>query len=131
MKPLSKRTSRTSDSGKARKRKQTRNAYEDDEQRLIREFEENVHGNNAENEDETLDEVLDEDLDIFDLAMAYRDDGRKVHLADVPVKITRDEVLDAQRYDDFCETILACQGRHRDSAFFEDVRSRTRPTQEQ
>ena len=119
MKPLSKRTSRTSDSGKARKRKQTRNAYEDDEQRLIREFEENVHGNNAENEDETLDEVLDEDLDIFDLAMAYRDDGRKVHIADVPVKITRDEVLGAQRYDDFGQTILARQDRHRDSSFFE------------
>ena len=67
-----------------------------------------------------VDEVLDEDLDIFDLARAYRDDGRKVHIADVPVKITRDEVLDAQRYDDFCQTILARQDSHRDSAFFED-----------
>ena len=99
-KTLSNRTPRTSDSGNARKRKQTTSAYEDDEQRLIREFEENVHGNEAENEDETLDEVLDEDLVISDLAMAYRDDGRKVHIADVSVKITRDEVLDAQRYDD-------------------------------
>ena len=86
--------------------------YEDDEKRLIREFEENVHGNDAENEDE--------DLDIFDLAMAYRDDGRNVRIADGPVKITRNEVLDAQRYDDFCKTIPARQDPHRDSAFFED-----------
>ena len=51
-----------------------------------------------ENEDEALDEVLDEDLDIFELAMAYRDDGRSVRITDVPVKIIRNEVLDAQRY---------------------------------
>ena len=41
---------------------------------------------------------------MFDLAKAYRDDGRNVRIADVPVKITRNEVLDAQRYDDFCQT---------------------------
>ena len=52
--------------------------------------------------------------------MAYRDDGRNVRIADVPLTITRDEVLDAQRYDDFCQTILARQNHHRDSAFFED-----------
>ena len=127
-KTASERTPRTNDSGNVRKRdekrhrcrRQTKNAYEDDEQRLIREFDENVHGNDAGNEDEALDEVLDEDLDIFDLAMAYRDDGRNVRIADVPVKSTRNEVLDAQRYDDFCQTILARQDRHRDSAFFED-----------
>ena len=96
------------------------NAHEDDEQRLIREFDQNVQDNDAENEDEALNEVLDEDLDIFDLAMAYGDDVRNVRIADVPVKITRDEVLDAQRYDDFCQTILALQDRHRDSACFGD-----------
>ena len=113
----SNRTPWTSDPGNARKRKQTTNAYEDDEQRLIREFEENVHGNDAKKEDETLDEFLYEDLDFFDLAMAYRDDGRSVR---IPVKITRDEVLDARRYDDFYQTILARQDRHRGSAFFVD-----------
>ena len=96
------------------------NQYEDDEQLLIREFDQNVHGNDAETEDEALVEVLDEDLDSFDLSMAYRDDGRNVRIADVPVKITRNEILGAQRYDDFCQTILARQDRHRDSAFFED-----------
>ena len=103
-----------------RSRKQTTSPYEDEEHRLIRELDEKVHGNDAENEDKALDEVLDEDLDIFDLAMAYRDDGRNVRIADVPVRITRNEVLDVQRYDDFCQTILARQDRHRDSAFFED-----------
>ena len=80
-KTASERTPRTNDSGNVRKRnekrqrpqKQMTNAYEDDEQRVIRELDENVHGNDAENEDEALDEVLDEDLDIFDLGMAYRD----------------------------------------------------------
>ena len=50
------------------------NTYEDDEQRLIRELDRNVHDNDAGNEDEALDDVLDEDLDIFDLATAYRHD---------------------------------------------------------
>ena len=75
------------------------NPYEDDEQRLIRECDKNLHGKDMENEDEALDEVLDEDLDIFDLAMAYRDEGRNVRVADVPVKNTSNEALDAQRYD--------------------------------
>ena len=122
------RTPRTSDSGDARKqngirqrsRKQTTNRYEDDEQRLIRELDQNVHGNDAENEDEALYEVLHKDLDIFDLAMAYRDDGLNVLIADVPVNITRNGVLDAERYGYFCQTILARQDRHRYSAFFED-----------
>ena len=118
-KTLRNRTPRNSDSGNARKQKQTTNAYEDDEQRLIRDFDENLHCNDAENEDEPLDEVLDDDLDIFDLAMAYGDDARNIRIIDVPVKITRKEVLDGQRYDDFCQTILARQDRDRDSAFFE------------
>ena len=88
------------------------NPYEDYEQRLIREFDQNVDGNDAENEDD--------DLDIFELALAYREDGRNVRIAVVPVKITRNEGLDAQRYDNYCRTIPARQDRHRDSAFFED-----------
>ena len=139
MKTDSERTPQTSDSGNARKRtkkrhhsrKQTTSGYKDDKQRLIREFDENVLGNDSENEDEALDEVLDEDPDIFDLPMAYRDDGRNIRIADVPVNITRDEVLEAERFDDFCQTILARQNRHRDSASFEDdygVLRRRHPT---
>ena len=96
------------------------NPHGDDKQRLIREFDQKVRDNDAENEEEALDEGLDENLYIFDPAMAYRDDGRNVRIVDVPVKITRNEVLGTQRYDDFCQTILARQNRHRDSALFED-----------
>ena len=98
------RTPRTIDSGDERKRneirqrsrKQKTKRYEDDEQRLIREFDQDVHGNDAENEDEAFNEVLHGDLDMFDLAMACRDDGRNVRIADVPVRITCNEFIDAQ-----------------------------------
>ena len=73
------------------------NPHGDGEQRLIREFDQKVRDNDAENEDEALAEVLDEDLDIFDLAMAYTDEGRNVSIADVPDEIKRNGVLDAQR----------------------------------
>ena len=104
-KTASERTPRTSDSGDARKRngvrqcsrKQMTNPHEDEEQRLMREFDQDLHGNDAEDEYEAVNEVLHEDLNILDLAMAHRDDGRNVCIADVPVKITRNEVLDAQR----------------------------------
>ena len=99
---------------------QTKNPYEDDEQRLVREFDKKVHGNGAEDEHEALDEVLDEDLDIFHLPMANRDDGSNVCIAVFLVKITRNEILGAQRYDDFCQTILTRQDRHQKPAFFED-----------
>ena len=110
-KAASERTSRISDSGDVQRRKGTllrslkeaTNPYEDDEQHLIREIDQNIHGNDAENEDEALDEVLEEELEIFDLAMAYRGDGHNVRIADVPVKIKRNGFLGAQRYDDFCQ----------------------------
>ena len=77
-----------------------------DEKRLINGFERYSIKTNVENGEEALDDVLDEDLDIFDLALAYTDDGRDVRIADVPVKLTRDEILDAQRHEDFCQTVL-------------------------
>ena len=48
------------------------------------------------------------------------DDGRDVRIADVPIKLTRNEILDAQRHDDFCQTVLARQSRKTDSPFYED-----------
>ena len=93
---------------------------EDDEKRLLNGFERRSTNVNVENGDEALDDVLDEDLDIFDLALAYTDDGRDVRIADAPVKRTRNEILDAQRHDDFCQTVLIRQSRKMDSAFYED-----------
>ena len=93
---------------------------EDDEKRLPHGFERRSAKANVENGDEALDDVLNEDLDIFDFALAYTDDGRDVRIADVPVKLTRNEILDAQRHDDFCQTVRTRQSRKTDSAFYED-----------
>ena len=93
---------------------------EDDEKRLLNEFERKSTTENVENGDESLDDVLEEDLDIFDLALAYTDDGRNVRIADVPLKLTRNEILDAHRHDDFCQTVLTRESRKTDSAFYED-----------
>ena len=90
---------------------------EDDERRLLRGFERNSMKEDVENGDEALDDVLDEDLNIFDLALASTDD---VRIADVPVKLTRNEILDAQRHEDFGQTLLTRQSRKTDSAFYED-----------
>ena len=49
-----------------------------------------------ENGDEALKDVLDEDLNIADLAMACTDDGRNVRIADVPIKLTSNEILDTR-----------------------------------
>ena len=72
-----------------------------------------------ENGDKAFDDVLDEELDIFELAVAYTDDGRDELIADVSVKLTRHDILDAQRHDDFCQTVLTCQSRKTDSAFYD------------
>ena len=93
---------------------------EDDEKRLFHGFERRSTKANVENGDEALDDVLDEYLDIFELALAYTDDGRDVRIADVPVKLTRNEIIDAQRHDDFCQTVLTRQSRKTGSAFYED-----------
>ena len=108
-----------------RRRRKTKRATdqandEDDEKRLLSVFERNSTKANVENGDEELDDVLDEDLDIFDLVLVYKDDGCDVRIADVPVKLTRNEILDAQRHDDFCQTVLSRQSRNTDSAFYED-----------
>jgi len=71
------------------------------------------------NDDEALDDVLDEEPDIFDAALAYEDDGRDVQPANVPMPLSRRELLDGQRHDAFCQTVLARQSKSRDSAFYE------------
>jgi len=73
----------------------------------------------VENDDEALDDVLDEELDLFDVINVYQDDGTRTRVADVQLPLTRDELLDAQRHDDFCQTVLARQSPKIDSAFFE------------
>ena len=93
---------------------------EDDEKRLLNGFERRSKKANVENGDKALDDVLDEDLDIFDLALAYTDDGRDVRIADVPVKLTHNEILDPQRHDDFCQIVFTRQSRKTKSAFYED-----------
>ena len=116
-----------------RRRRKTKRATdqtndEDDEKRLLNGFERRRTKANVENGDEALDDVLDEDLDIFDLALAYTGDGRDVRIADVTVKLTRNEILDAQRHDDFCQIVLGRQSRKTDSAFYEDEYRTTTPT---
>jgi len=73
----------------------------------------------VENDDDALDDVLDEELDLFDVINVYQDDGTRPREADVQLPLTRDELLEAQRHDDFCQTVLARQSRKIDSAFFE------------
>ena len=63
--------------------------------------------------------MLDEDLDIFDMALADKDDGRVPSIADVPVRVTKDELLEAQSTDDFCQTVLSRQSRNLYTHFFE------------
>ena len=108
-----------------RRRRKTKRATdqtndEDDEKRLLHGFERRSTKENVDNGDDALDDVLDEDLDIFDLAMAYTDDGSDVRIADVPVKLTQNDILDAQRHDDFFQTVLSRQSRKTDSAFYGD-----------
>ena len=70
-----------------RKNKTTKAAEISDEERLITDSERNHDKNNTINDDEALDDVLDEDLDLFDMALAYQDDGNGVLIADVPVRL--------------------------------------------
>ena len=92
----------------------------DVEERLLNGFKWNNTKANVENSDEVLDDVLDEDIDVFDLAPAIKGDGRDVWIADFPFQLTRNEILDAKRQDDFCQTVLTRQSRKTDSAFYED-----------
>ena len=78
-----------------------------DEERLLTEFRQKYINRNTKNDDEAIDEVWDEDLDIFDMALAYQDDGRDLSIADVPVRLKKDELLEAESADDFCQTVLS------------------------
>ena len=90
-----------------------------DEERLLTDFQQNHIDHNTTNDDEAIDDVVDEDLDIFDMALAYQDDGRVPSIADVPVRLKKDELLEAQSTDDFCRTVLSRQSRNLDTHFFE------------
>ena len=90
-----------------------------DEERLLTDFQQNHIHRNKTNDDEAIDDVLDEDLDIFEMALAYQDDGRVPLIADVPVRLTKDELLEAQSTDDFCQTVLSRQSRNLDTHFFD------------
>ena len=89
------------------------------EEQLLTNFQQNHTDNNTTNDDEAIDDVLDEDLDIFNLAVAYREDGRDHSIADVPVLLTKDELLKAQSTDDFSQTVLSRQSQNLDTHFFE------------
>ena len=65
------------------------------------------------------------------MALAYQDDGSGVLIADVPVRLTKDELLEAQSKGDFCQTILTRKSRNLDTNFFEgndDLLRRQHPT---
>ena len=59
-------------------------------------------------EDEALDDTFDEALDLFDLDLADAPheplDG---NIANVPSKLTIPEILEAQKTDAFCQTVLS------------------------
>ena len=69
--------------------------------------------------DASLDDVLDEEPDFLDEQRAAEDDSARVPPADIQLPITRDELIEAQREDAFCQTILTRQSETQDAAFFE------------
>ena len=71
-------------------------------------------------DDEVMDDVLDDPLDVFDISLAEQTyEPIDVVPADVPTKIIIEEILEAQKTDSFCQTVLARQSKRIDSAFFE------------
>ena len=90
-----------------------------DEERLLTDFKQNHIDHNMTNGDGAIDDVLYENLDIFDMALSYQDDGRAPSIADVPVRLKKDELLEAQSTDDFCQTVLFRQSQNLDTHFFE------------
>ena len=90
-----------------------------DEERLLTEFHQNHIDHNRTNDDEAIDDVLEEDLDIFDMSLAYQDDGPVPSIADLPVRLTKDEILETQSTDNFCQTVLSRQSRNLETHFFE------------
>ena len=53
------------------------------------------------------------------MVLAYQNDESVVSIADVQVRLTKDELLEAQSNDDFCQTILTRQSPKLDTNFFE------------
>ena len=90
-----------------------------DEERLLTDFQQNHIDHNKKNDDEAIDDVLDEDLQIFDMALAYEDDGRVPSVADVPVRLAKDEQREAHSTEEFCQNVLSRQRRNLDPHFFE------------
>ena len=67
-----------------------------------------------------MDDALDDALDVFDIGIAEQTyELIDVAPADVPTKITIEEILEAQKTDSFCQTVLERQSIRIDSAFFE------------
>ena len=73
-------------------------------------------------DDDLLDDV--EDVDPFDISRINPTDEptnlTDIAPADLPAPLTTAEILDAQRNDDFCQTVLSRQDPRKDAAFFED-----------
>ena len=80
-----------------------------DEERHLTGFQPDHIDHNTLNDDEAIDDVMDQDLNIFDIALAYQDDGRDPSIADVPLCLTKDELLEAESTYDFCQTVLSRQ----------------------
>ena len=74
-------------------------------------------------EDDALDDTLDEALDLFDLDLADAPhEPLEVNIADVPTKLTIPQILllESQRTDAFCQTVLLRQALKLDKQFYED-----------
>ena len=76
-----------------------------DEELLLTDFQLNHVNHNTKNDGEAIDDVMDKDLDIFEMALAYQDDGQDPLRADVPVRLPKEESLEIQSIDDFCQTV--------------------------
>ena len=110
-----KRTARTATDERRMNTKGT--AQLTDEERLLIDFQQNHIDHNTTNDNEAIDDVQDDGVDIFDMLRAYQDDGRVPLIAEVPVRSTKDELLEAQSTDDFCQTVFSRQLRNLDTHF--------------
>ena len=71
-------------------------------------------------DEDVMDDKLDDALDVFDIGLAEQTyETIDVVPAKVPTKITIKEILEAQKTDSFCQTVLARQSKRIESAFFE------------
>ena len=71
-------------------------------------------------DEEVMDDVLDDALDVFDIGIADQAyEPVDVTPEDVPTKITIEEILEAQKINSFCQTVLARQSKRIDSAYSE------------